>query len=240
MTRNSKIKSIANNFEYREDFEYSHKNPYHERLKGFDDFVLRDKESEEFKNKWNKEVFKNDLPIAVEVGTGYGHFMLDFAQKYPDENFIGIDHRFKRSFALAKRLAKLEHTNFRYLRARGERLEFTFGENEIDKIFYFFPDPWPKNRHHKKRLFQAPFLKACYTTLKPGCQLFIKTDHDEYFEWMEKFVADQDMFEVVFRTLDLHLEAPDHFLSSFQTKFEKIFLAKKIKIKAMVLKKKIK
>lgn len=238
MTQDLKLKSSASNYEYRKNFEYSHDNPYHDRLKDFAGFVLRDKECEEFKNKWQKEVFQNDLPLSIEVGTGYGHFMVDFAKNYPNENFIGLDHRFKRSYALAKKLATLEHKNFRYLRARGERLEFIFGEKEVDKIFYFFPDPWPKNRHHKKRLFQEPFLKACHKILKDDGLLFVKTDHDDYFSWMQKVLLNQNMFTAQMVTTDLYQEQPKHFLAGFQTKFEKIFLGKKINIKAMVLRKK--
>lgn len=237
MTRNTLNKSSASNYEYKEDFSYTHDNPYHDKLADFESFVLRDKESENFKGTWSESVFKNNYPIAVEVGTGYGHFMLDFTKNFPKENFIGIDHRFKRSFHLAKKLSHLEHSNFRYLRARGERLAFIFGEKEVDKIFYFFPDPWPKTRHHKKRLFQAPFLKSCHQILKDDGVVFIKTDHDDYFDWMVKEITNSKDFKVTFQTYDLYQEAPEHFLASFQTKFEKIFLKQEIKIKAMTLQK---
>lgn len=237
MTQNTVTKTSATNYEYKEDFNYTHDNPYHDRLADFEHFVMRDKECENYKNHWREKVFQNDFPLAVEVGTGYGHFMLDFTEKFPNENFIGLDHRFKRSFNLAKKLSKLEHQNFRYLRARGERLGFMFGKEEVDKIFYFFPDPWPKTRHHKKRLFQAPFLKSCHEILKKDGTLFIKTDHDDYFEWMLTEVQKLDDFKITFETKDMYQDAPEHFLASFQTKFEKIFLAKGIKIKAMTLQK---
>lgn len=229
---------MESNFCYNADFKYTHDNPYHDRLGVFDSFVLRDEEAERNVGKWNAEIFKNDFPIEVEIGTGYGEFMHEYCQKNPNVNFIGLDHRFKRSFALAKKLDKLEKKNFKYMRARGERLEFMFGDSEVQSIFYFFPDPWPKTRHHKKRLFQKPFLNAVYKVLKPGGTLFVKTDHDGYFEWMQEHFKNDDRFEIILESKNLREEYPEHFLSQFTTKFEKIFLAQGTKIKSVVLKSK--
>jgi tRNA (guanine-N7-)-methyltransferase len=233
-----KPKTNEKDFLHRKDFQYTSNNPYHDRLKVFDEFVLRDDEGEALNGQWSKKTFNNEQEIAVEVGSGYGHFMMEYTQKYPEENFIGLDHRFKRSFQLARKLNSLEHKNFRYLRARGERLQFLFGDNEVSKLLYFFPDPWPKTRHHKKRLFQKPFLDACHKILRPGGKVFVKTDHDGYFEWMLEQMTKEDRFKVEIQTFDLRQDHPEHFLSSFVTKFEKIFLAKGIKIKALVLEKK--
>lgn len=230
-----RLKTIEDNFAYRTEFKYTHSNPYHDKLGVFDSFVLRDEAAESNVGKW-QEHFGNDKPLEVEIGTGYGEFMMEYCQKNPEINFIGLDHRFKRSFALAQKLDKLEHKNFRYLRARGERLEFMFAESEVQSLFYFFPDPWPKNRHNKKRLFQQPFLNACHKVLKPGGTLFIKTDHDGYFEWMLKHLIDDKRFEVLLQTSDLRHQHPDHFLSQFTTKFEKIFLGQGTLIKSIVLK----
>lgn len=222
---------------FTEGFEYTaQKNPYHDRLKVFEEFVLRDDEAEAHKGTWNQDVFKREADLECEIGSGYGHFMMDYTQKNPEVNFMGLDHRFKRSFHLAKKLSSLQHRNFRYCRGRGERLGFMFGENELSKIFYFFPDPWPKNRHHKKRLFQKRFLDEAHKALKPGGMFLVKTDHDGYFQWMLDVIKDETRFEVVMQTWDLRDEHPEHFLASFVTKFEKIFLEKKIKIKALVLK----
>ncbi len=223
---------------YNPEFKYKHRNPYHDRLGVFEDFVMRDNEAEAFATKWNAEVFKNQNPVHLEIGTGFGKFMHEYCEKNPQVNFVGLDFRFKRSFQLAKKLSKIEHKNFRYLRARGERLEYIFGADELEKIFYFFPDPWPKKRHWKKRLFQAPFLNAAHKTLKQGGELIVKTDHDGYFEWMLERVKADDRFEMIHQTFDQRLEYPEHFLSHCETEFERIFIAKGIKIKAMILKKK--
>lgn len=223
---------------FTEDFQYSHKNPYHDKLSEFDEFVMRDHEAEENMGKWNEAVFKRDAPLCVEIGSGYGHFMMEFCENNPEVNYVGLDYRFKRSYALAKKLSRHPNKNFRYLRAKGERLEYMFNDSEVDKMFYFFPDPWPKARHHKKRLFQQPFIERAYKVIKPGGYLFVKTDHDGYAEWMQEVIEKQDLFELEFSSKDLWNEAPDHFLASFKTKFEKIFLEKNINIKAFVLKSK--
>lgn len=223
---------------FTEDFKYTHKNPYHEKLSEFDGFVLRDHEAEENKGKWNSEIFKRDLPLALEIGSGYGEFMMEYCEKYSDVNFVGLDYRFKRSYELAKKLSRHPNQNFRYLRAKGERIEFMFEENELDKIFYFFPDPWPKKRHMKKRLLQKSFLERAYKVLKPGGYFYIKTDHDGYGEFMKEVIENQEFFDIELMTTDLWNEAPECFLASFKTKFEKIFLEQGINIKAFILKSK--
>lgn len=231
------VSPMRENHTYRPDFkEYSHDNPYHGRLGVFDSFVLRDEEAEKHKGAW-RTVFGNENPVSVEIGTGYGDFMMEWCRNNPTASFVGLDHRFKRSFTLAKHLDKIENKNFRYLRARGERLEFIFGENEVQNIFYFFPDPWPKNRHHKKRLFQKPFLDAVHKVLAPGGTLWVKTDHDGYYEWMLAQMEEETRFEVLAQSRDTRQEMPDHFLSQYTTKFEKIFLSQGTLIKSLVLRK---
>ena len=221
---------------FNQDFKYTHNNPYHHRLQAFDGLVLRDTEAEDFKGQWSKKLFLNDSPIHLEIGTGYGHFMMDYTQKNPQANFVGLDHRFKRSFHLAKKLEKLTHKNFRYLRAKGERIGHLFEESEVSRIFYFFPDPWPKTRHHKKRLFQTHFLDLCQRVLTSSGELLIKTDHLDYFKWMVQFAKTHSGFSCEFLSYDLYQDEPTHELAQFQTKFERIFLEKNIPIKAMVLK----
>lgn len=222
---------------FTDKFRYTNpKNPYNDKLADFSGLILRDHEGEMHKGQWNREVFKRNTPLCLEIGSGYGHFMLEYCDRNPDINFVGMDYRFKRSFQLAKKLSQKETNNFRYLRAKGERINYLFDENELNNIFYFFPDPWYKNRHHKKRLFQESFVQSAFKVLSPGGKIYIKTDHDGLAEWMEEVINNHlHLFEVSFCSKDLWKDSPDHFLTSFTTKFEKIFLQKGIKIKAFVL-----
>lgn len=225
-------------YSFKEDFKYRHPdNPYHSRLEEYSSFVMRDHEAEFYKQKWNTDVFLKDGRLFLEIGSGAGHFMIDYCTDHPTDHFVGLDYRFKRSFQLAKKLSEVFslQQNFRYLRAKGERIEFMFGENELDGIFYFFPDPWPKTKHHKKRLIQKPFLESAYKTLKRDGIFYIKTDHDGYAEWMKKEIVKSNLFEILLESYDLRVEHPDHFLAKYTTGFEKIFLQQSIKIKAFVL-----
>ena len=222
---------------FTEQFRYRHRdNPYHHRLAEFSNIVMRDHEAEEFKGRWNESIFKRQAPLYVEIGSGYGHFMLDFCGQNPGVNFVGLDFRFKRTFNLVKRLARSGLGNFRYLRARGERIDFQFGQNEVDRIFYFFPDPWPKKRHHKKRLFQTAFLEKAYAVLRPGGRMFVKTDHEGLSQWILDILEENVLFSKELVTFDLRREHPDHFLSRFTTKFERIFVDQEKAIKGFELK----
>ncbi len=223
-------------YTFLENFKYKHDNPYHEKLEEFSKFTFRDEEAETFKGSWNKKIFNNSNPIHVEIGTGYGHFMRQFCEANPNINFVGMDLKFKRSFNLVQKLSRIAAQNFRYLRARGERISYMFAESEVDAIYFFFPDPWPKDRQKKKRLFQLLFLEKAYKVLKPKGKLYIKTDHDDYFDWMRDELKKSDsLFKVELESNNLYQEFPESFLSKYQTKFEKIFLKQQIPIKALVL-----
>ena len=220
-----------------EDFQYRHANPYDEKLRDYSQFVLRDRQTEQFRGKWNHDVFRNNRPIHLEIGTGYGYFMRSYCQQNPSINFIGLDYRFKRSFNLAQRIHRDGLTNIRYLRAMAERLHFILGREEVDNIFLFFPDPWEKRKHHKKRLFTPLFLNTLHQILKPQGKVFIKTDHDDYAYSMISHFKNDPRWLIELRTTDLHRQYPDHFLTTHITKFETIFLSKKIPIKAFILQK---
>lgn len=229
---------LAHSHALLKDFQYKHKNPYHDKLGEYGHFVLRDDESEEFPGQWNEKVFKNQLPIYVEIGSGYGHFIREYCSENRDVNFVGIDYRFKRAFNLVRKLDNLGLKNVRFMRAKGERIQFMFAEEEVDKLFLFFPDPWRKKKHNKKRIFQQPLLDAAHLVLKTGGEFHIKTDHDEYAMWMLCMMEKDPRFDLVLHTADLHQEFPEHSLSKFVTKFEKIFLGQGINTKAFVLRKK--
>ena len=219
------------------DFQYTHKNPYNEKLGQYSRFVLRDREPEAFQGCWCRGVFQRDCSLVVEVGSGYGHFMLEYCAQNPQVNFVGLDYRFKRGFQLVKRIHREGLCNIRYLRARGERLHFLFAPGEVDRVFFFFPDPWPKSRHRGRRLAQGAFFDSVHRILRPGGEFFIKTDHYDYFLWMDDCMRGDGRWEVELKTLDLYSEYSDHFLSAYKTKFEKIFLSQNIPIKAFVLRK---
>jgi tRNA (guanine-N7-)-methyltransferase len=220
-------------------------NPYHDKLKQFENFVFLDHQAEEFKGQWNQHIFKNANPLIVEIGVGYGDFMTHYCSQFPQHNFVGMDIRFKRSFSVAKKLEESELSNIRFLRAQGQRLPWLFAHKEIDQIFCFFPDPWPRKKQHKRRLFQKELLQSLGSTLKENGNLLFKTDHQEMFEWVLNEVSQCSNLKILWKSFDLYQdynhisdEKIKELLSTmvtFQTKFEKIFLQQSTTIKALIL-----
>ena len=118
-------------------------------------FVVQEPES--CRGRW-AEIFGNENPIHIEVGMGKGRFLMDMARLYPEINFIGIE---KYSSVLLRAVQKLEEEelpNVRLIRMDAEDLENVFAQGELDRIYLNFSDPWPKDRHAKRRLESRQFL----------------------------------------------------------------------------------
>ncbi len=208
-------------------------NPYDLKLMSYSK-VLRNEEGSVFKGKWS-HYFKNKFPLTLEIGTGFGGFALEYLKQFSQENFIGLDYRFKRSLQLIKKLEKNHLSQYVFLRTGAHSLPLFF-EEEINKVFLLFSDPWPKKRHHKKRLVQKNFIELIAPLLKKGAKVFIKTDNEEYFNFMLQ--EDFPSFDSLFMSKNLHQEEHSFEELKLLTDFEKIFLAQKIPIKALVLEKK--
>lgn len=112
---------------------------------------------EENKGRWH-EIFGNDNEIHLEIGTGKGRFIMELASKNPDINYIGIE---KFSSVLVRALEKqreMELPNLRFIRMDAEKIEDVFENGEIGRIYLNFSDPWPKDRHAKRRLTSRQFF----------------------------------------------------------------------------------
>jgi tRNA (guanine-N7-)-methyltransferase len=135
------------------------------------------------------ELYGNDHPIEIEIGMGKGTFLTEQAKARPETNFFGIEWaRWFWRYA-SDRLRRNGCTN-----ARTARVEASFFLTEyvkdasISVLHVYFPDPWPKARHHKRRLIQEPFMKQATRVLAPSGRLQIVTDHAEYFEQIDQVV----------------------------------------------------
>ena len=141
------------------------------------------KEPEKMKGLWKKEVFGNDNKIHIEIGMGKGRFLMDMAALHPDINYVGIE---KYSSVLLRAIQKQEQLllpNVIFIRMDAENICDVFAPSEVDKIYLNFSDPWPKDRHAKRRLPSREFLKRYDKILVPDGVVEFKTDNEDLFNF---------------------------------------------------------
>jgi tRNA (guanine-N7-)-methyltransferase len=140
------------------------------------------------------EVFGNTHPVELEIGSGKGTFLVEQAKARPDVNFIGIEYaRWFWRYA-SDRLRRNGCTNARTVRAEANFFLTEFvADASLAVLHIYFPDPWPKKRHHKRRLIQPPFMQQVLRVLAPGGRLQVVTDHQDYFEQIEQTIAGSGM-----------------------------------------------
>ncbi len=147
------------------------------------DSAFNIKEPEKKKGLFKKEVFGNDNPVHVEIGMGKGRFLMDMAQLHPDINYVGIE---KYSSVLLRALQKQEQLllpNIIFIRMDAEDITEVFAPSEVDRIYLNFSDPWPKDRHAKRRLPSRQFLERYDKILAKEGVVEFKTDNKDLFMW---------------------------------------------------------
>ena len=128
------------------------------------------------------EVFWNDRLVEVDLGSGPGKFLVEAAQKYPDRNFLGIERLLGRVRKTRRRAFRLGIHNLRLLRMEMEyAVTYLLPKESIFRFHLSFPDPWPKRRHHARRVVDGDFLEALWRALVTDGEIRIKTDHEAYF-----------------------------------------------------------
>lgn len=136
----------------------------------------------EQKGKW-KELFANQNPLYIEVGMGKGRFLMEMAKNHPDINFIGIE---RYSSVLLRALQKMEKepiSNVFFLCVDAKELPEIFEQGEVSKIYLNFSDPWPKDRHAKRRLPSHQFLERFDLILEKNGKIEFKTDNRALFDF---------------------------------------------------------
>lgn len=192
-----------------------------------------------YKGTWNSR-FKNDAPIHIEIGCGKGLFISTLATQNLDINYIAID-MIEAMLGLSKRnieeayLNKQEEvSNLFLIRANAERIFDIFDENDnIDRIYINFCNPWPKSKHNKRRLTHTRQLENYKKFLNKNGEIYFKTDDDELFEASLEYFNESG-FKIITKTYDLHNEPI--FESNIETEHEKMFTEQGIKIKALIAK----
>ena len=169
---------------------------------GASEYVVHEEETKA--GTWH-EIFGNDHPIYIEVGMGKGQFIMELAKRYPENNYVGIE---KYSSVLLRALEKMDKEetplpNLVFIRMDAENIEKVFAEGEVDGIYLNFSDPWPKDRHAKRRLTSTTFFGRYNKILKKEGKVEFKTDNRPLFEFsLEEIEAAG--WKLMAHTFDLH------------------------------------
>lgn len=127
--------------------------------------------------------FRPGAPLEVDVGCGKGRFLLARAVAHPETDFLGLDRMLGRLHKIDRKLVRRKIANARWLRLDAYyAVTYLLPPESVTTYYIFFPDPWPKKRHHDYRLFNARFLDSLHRTLRPGGRAHFSTDHKPYFD----------------------------------------------------------
>jgi tRNA (guanine-N7-)-methyltransferase len=143
-------------------------------------------------------MFGRTSPVEMEIGSGKGGFLLNRARAHPDRNFLGLEWANKFFRFAADRMARWGLTNVHLMRTDASHL---VGRHlppaSIVLLHIYHPDPWPKKRHHRRRLIQPPFATAAVNALAMGGRIAVQTDHAEYFEQIQKVLRSEPRLKEV-------------------------------------------
>lgn len=165
-------------------------------------------------------LFPIDQPVEIELGCGDGSFLTKYADGNPGINFIGVERLMGRLKKLDRHARRTGMTNMVLIRLEASYLlRYLLPPRTFTAIHVYFPDPWPKEKHHKNRLINDEFTERCRELIVPGGRVFLRTDHLEYFEQMEDVFTRNDAFA--------RIETPTE-LKQLTTDFEREFNAEGI------------
>lgn len=186
-------------------------------IKEHSDIIIPD--PEQYKGKW-QNLFGNNNPLHIEVGSGKGQFITGMALQNPEINYIGIE-LFDSVIVKAaeKVIAAGTPNNVRLLMVNGADLLKYFAKNDVDRLYLNFSDPWPKTRHAKRRLTHENFLKLYESVLIDNGEVHFKTDNRGLFEFSLVSMSHYGM-KLNYVSLDLHQEMPeDNVMTEYEEKF---------------------
>lgn len=168
------------------------------------------------------EFFVKKQPLHIEVGTGMGTFIIELAKRNPAINYVGIELDKNVMIRVLEKVRELELENVRLLLLDANNISEYFNEDEVDRVYLNFSDPWPKNRHEKRRLTFHSFLEQYRLILKKDGELHFKTDNRRLFEYS---LVSLNQFGMNFHevVLNLHEDEPE---GNIRTEYEEKFSAK--------------
>ena len=174
----------------------------------------------DYKGSWDKE-FGNDNPIHIEIGMGKGRFMMELAAKNPDINYIGIEKYSTVLLRAVQKMKERELINLKLIRMDAEDICEVFGKGEVGKIYLNFSDPWPKDRHAKRRLPSRQFLARYNEILADGGKIEFKTDNVDLFDFALGEIEPAG-WKIEAMTRNLHHD-PKLFEGNIMTEYEERF-----------------
>ena len=195
-------------------------------IKGSKEFIEASpyviQEPEQLKGKWSS-LFHNNHPLHIEIGMGKGQFIHELAASNPDINYIGIEMYSSVLYRALEKRAESELQNLFFLRFDAKYLADIFDHSEVSRIYLNFSDPWPKDRHAKRRLTSAGFLAIYNEILTSDGFIQFKTDNRDLFDFSVETVEESALWNINEITYDLH---HSEFLeSNIMTEYESRFVA---------------
>jgi tRNA (guanine-N7-)-methyltransferase len=187
----------------------------------------------ELKGKWNEE-FNNNKPIHLELGCGRGKFISEKAAAFPDINHIAVDLKDEVLIYALKKVNEAEVPNVRLIPMNISFIGEVFEKDEVSKIYINFCNPWPKERHKKRRLTHSGFLNTYKNFLAPKSEIWFKTDDIGLFDESQEYFKESG-FSLEFVTYDLHnSDFNDNIMTEYESKFTSLgmktmFLIAKLK-----------
>ena len=158
------------------------------------------------------------MPLELEIGCGNGRFLAANAAKRPDVRFFGVERMMDRVRRCSRKAQQGALDNLTFFRVEAGRfVRDLLPDRCLSAMYLFFPDPWPKRRHHKNRFFQREMCDTLNRIFVPGGVMYISTDHEDYFREMYKYLSEDERFDEV-----PALVRPE----DEQTDFERLFLSK--------------
>lgn len=179
-------------------------------------------EPEKLKGNWSQELFNNQNPIHIEIGMGKGQFITNLAKQNHNINYIGIE---KYSSVLIKAVNKIENEpldNLRFLCFNAENITSIFNKEEINRIFLNFSDPWPKDRHAKRRLTSPEYLEKYSNIIIKSGSIEFKTDNRILFDYSVESINESKLFNISEISYDLHHDSSMN-VGNIMTEYEEKF-----------------
>lgn len=153
-----------------------------------------------------------DCPqLTLEIGCGHGHYLNAYALAHPQERCVGIDILGKRVEKSTSKQVKRELANLEFIKAEAtEFLAALPAQVALTRVMLLYPDPWPKKRHFKNRLVQAPFLNLLAGRMATGSFFYFRTDHEGYWEWAKEELQAHPAWDID-EAAEWHFDAPSFF-----------------------------